>query len=639
MKKFYCFLISVLWCSIFPAHSQIISTVAGNTSSTLPGDGGSATLANIQGPYSITLDHLGNLYIADQYNNRVRKVTTTGIISTIAGTGTAGYSGDGFAATSAKLNQPTGVAVDLAGNVFVSDRTNNVIRKINTAGIISTYAGVLSMGNYGGDGNPATASTVFLHLPMGLAVDASGNLYIAELGNEIIRMVSSSGIISTFAGIPLTAGYSGDLAVATDARFNQPIDVKVDGSGNVYIADNSNHAIRKIDATGTITTITGIGSPGFAGDGGQATLAKLYGPTGIALGTAGEIFVSDASNQRIREIYPSGVIYTLGGTGTTGYTGDGGLAHYANFHYPYGGIVDPAGNFYFADYANNVIRRITPFHNHAPVFVSGSSFTKNVCTTSTNDTLDASLFVNDLDTNQTVNWFVLAAPLHGTAGSLASAVTTGATIAPMGVWYTPTAGYAGPDMFTIVATDGIDSNTMTVHINVQPVLTTPVLSGQDSVCQLETILLTTLDTGGTWTSVNTTLATISATGTVTGINRGLDTIIYSATNTCGSVIGMKSVFVKSHDTCLLQASEQIAVDFGIRIYPDPCSGQFYCKVLSGSDEQVHLTLTDLVGRNIAELEGRTNQELELIVHVPNGQYILSARTIEGVFTSRLQVVK
>ena len=639
MKKLYYFIIAAYFASTVPAGAQIISTVAGNPTAVSIGDGGAATLASIQGPFGVTVDHVGNIYIADQYNNRVRKVSTSGTIATIAGTGVAGYSGDNAAATAARLNNPSAVAVDAAGNIFVSDMLNNVVRKINTAGIITTYAGVISTGNFGGDGNPATASTVFLHTPMGLSVDASGNLYIAELDNDIIRMVSSAGIISTVAGVPNLGGYSGDAGAATDARLNQPSDVKIDAAGNLYIADNSNNVIRKVDASGTINTCIGSGTPGFSGDGGQATMANLYRPSGIALGNAGEIFVSDWKNQRIREVYPSGVIYTLGGTGAVGYTGDGGIAHYATMNYPYSGSVDTGGNFYFADYGNNAIRKITPFHNHTPAFASGHSTTFNVCINSTNDTVVSGLSVNDLDTNQVVNWFVITSALHGTAASTATATTTGGTISGLGVTYTPATGYTGTDVFKLVATDGIGYDTMTVNINVQPVLTTPVITGKDSVCPGNTDTLLASYPSGTWASGNTTLATISSSGIVTAISRGLDTIVFTATNACGSVFGIKSVFVRSHDTCLLQTQEALVGNTGLLIYPNPGAGKFNCIFSSNAQTPVHLVITDLVGNVVKETQALTNREFEFNLEVPSGMYFYTANDGEQRYSGRLQVIK
>ena len=217
----------------------------------------------------MAVDASGNLYIADTGNNRIRKVSATGIITTVAGNGSAGYSGDGGPATSAQLDGPEGVAVDGSGNLYIADTCNNRIRKVSATGIITTVAGNGSAG-YSGDGGPATSAQ--LSLPAGVAVDGSGNLYIADSGNNRIRKVSATGIITTVAGNG-SPGYSGDGGPATSAQLNQPAGVAVDASGNLYIADSSNNRIRKVSATGIITTVAGNGFDGYSGDGGPATSA------------------------------------------------------------------------------------------------------------------------------------------------------------------------------------------------------------------------------------------------------------------------------------------------------------------------------------------------------------------------------
>ncbi len=281
----------------------IITTIAGTGTGSYSGDNGPATSAGLNYPYGISLDSAGNVYIADYYNNRIRKVTvSTGIITTFAGTGASSYSGDGGAATSASLFFPNYVAIDSLDNVYISDGSNHRIRKVTVStGIITTIAGSSTSGSYSGDNGPATSAT--LSGPSGIALDSAGNIYIADTNNNRIRKVTvSTGIITTYAGIG-TQGFSGDNGQASSATFISPSGVAVDSSGNVYIADYSNQRIRKVTVfTGIITTIAGNGGTGFSGDNGAATSAALYYPSKVAVDTSGNLYITDSLNDRIRKV-------------------------------------------------------------------------------------------------------------------------------------------------------------------------------------------------------------------------------------------------------------------------------------------------------------------------------------------------
>lgn len=327
-----------------PPPPPTISTFAGTGTGSFNGDG-TATGSELFRPAGVALDGSGNLYIADKSNNRVRKVAG-GTMSTVAGIGTAGYSGDGSAATSAQLDQPYGVAVDSGGNFYIADRLNNVVRKVTAGGTISTVAVTLG---------PLTQ-------PFGVAVDSAGNLYIADTGNSVIRKVNTVGVISTVAGVVVTPGYTGDNGPATSAQLNQPFGVAVDSSGNLYVADTSNNVIRKVSTSGTITTVAGnnAAGAGYSGDGGAATSAQLYLPSGVTVDSSGNIYIGDTFNNVVRKVSTSGTITTVAGNGTAGYTGDGGLPTSAELNQPFGVVVDSSGNLYVADYVNNVIRKVTP---------------------------------------------------------------------------------------------------------------------------------------------------------------------------------------------------------------------------------------------------------------------------------------
>jgi len=329
-----------------------IFTAAGNGSFGYFGDGGAATAAGLTDPTSVAFDAHGDLFIADSGNDAIREVTPNGIITTVAGTGTAGYTGDGGAATSAELNDPTGVALDSSGDLFIADSGNNVIREVTPGGTITTFAGTGTAG-YSGDGSAATAAK--LNDPTGVAVDFSGNLFIADSGNNVIREVSG-GTISTVAGTG-TAGYAGDGGAATAALLNDPQGVAVDASDNLFIADSGNNVIREVSG-GTISTVAGTGTAGYAGDGGAANAAELNDPQGVAVDASGDLFIADSGNNVIRQV-SSGTISTVAGTGTAGYSGDGGSASAATLNDPTGVALNAQGGLVIADSGNNVVRQVT----------------------------------------------------------------------------------------------------------------------------------------------------------------------------------------------------------------------------------------------------------------------------------------
>jgi sugar lactone lactonase YvrE len=333
--------------------APFITTVAGNGTGTFAGDGGAATNASLYYSIGVTLDASGNLFIADTFHYRVRKVATNGTISTVAGNGTFGFSGDGSAVTNASLSTLSGVACDAFGNLYIADTANARIRKVGTNGIISTVAGN-GIGTFAGDGGAAINAS--LYGPYGIALDASGNLYIADNYNARIRKMGTNGIISTVAGNGTTT-YAGNGGAATNASLN-PEGVALDASGNLYIADNHNNRILKVGTNGIITSVAGNGSANYAGDGGAATNASLNVPANVALDIAGNLYIADNYNNRIRKVATNGIISTLAGNGTGGYSGDGNTAAYATIYGPSGVAVDNAGNLFFADYNNSRIREV-----------------------------------------------------------------------------------------------------------------------------------------------------------------------------------------------------------------------------------------------------------------------------------------
>ena len=333
----------------YDSDMYFIRTVAGHTN---VADAIPATSASLNRPSDVAVDDDGNVYVADSENDRVRMIDPSGIISTFAGTGNWGHGGDGGPATDAALNAPSSVAVDAAGSLYVSDRQNHRVRMVNAAGIITTVAGTGRQG-FGGDGGPA--SEALLSFPGGIAVDASGNLHIADTGNQRVRTVNVRGIISTVAGTG-DWEHGGDGGPATEAGLRIPTAIATDSVGNMFVTTAAR--VRKIDATGIITTYAGTGERGFNGDGGPASEAQLNYPIRVTADAIGNVYVADSNGRRVRKIDPSGIITTLAGTGESDDGEDGGLATETPLEGPNGVALDPHGNVFVSDAFANKIRKI-----------------------------------------------------------------------------------------------------------------------------------------------------------------------------------------------------------------------------------------------------------------------------------------
>ena len=383
--------------------AAVITTVAGNGIHGYSGDGGAALSAELGNTIDVALDASGDFYILDQDYGVVRKVSgKTGVITTVVGTGTAGYTGDGGPASDATLNNPQSVALDRSGNLYVADSQNNVIRKVMaTTGIITTVAGNGSSG-YSGDGGAATKAE--LSWPQGIALDSSGNLYIADSQNNVIRKVTATtGTITTVAGNG-TRGYRGDGGLAASAELNSPKGLVVDSAGNLYIADGGNARVRKVAAGNkVITTVAGNGDSGNSGDGGPATKAEIN-PQGVALDSAGTLYIASGSSAVRMVSAKTGVIATVAGSGFWGFSGDGGSATVAELDYPAGIALDSVGSLYIADDTTRIRKvKFSPVVA-TPVFsVAAGTYTSTLTVKITDATAGATIYYTTNGTAPTTN--------------------------------------------------------------------------------------------------------------------------------------------------------------------------------------------------------------------------------------------
>jgi len=341
----------------------IITTFAGAGFAGFSGDGGPAVRALLdfavgQGEVEeyahLAFDDQGNLYIPDQLNNRVRRIDRNGIITTVAGNGEHAFSGHGVPALEAALDNPTSLAFDALGNLYIADQHNNRVRRVSPQGIITTFAGNGSH-SFGGNGGRATEAEI--DFPGGLAVDAAGNVYLSDTHSNQVRRVAPSGVIIGFAGTG-EHGFGGDDGPANRAVLDFPAGLAFDASGNLYIADQHNNRVRRVSPDGRISTVAGTGTAGFTGDGGPAVNAQLDFPSAVAAGPDGNLYIADLRNNRVRRVGGNGIITTVVGSGVHGYSGDGGPPLLAALDFPSGLAFDSGGNLYITDHHNFRIRKV-----------------------------------------------------------------------------------------------------------------------------------------------------------------------------------------------------------------------------------------------------------------------------------------
>jgi sugar lactone lactonase YvrE len=539
------------------AHAQIISTIAGGAATGFILSG-PALSVSFNEPFDVCTDAHGNVYIADGDNHVIRKVDTAGMLTTIAGNGTGagtstgGYGGDGGPATAAELNRPHSVAIDQAGNLYIADYLNSRVRKVDTAGIITTFAGNGSSGSLG-DGGPATAAE--LAAPIGVAVDGMGNVYISDWDASKIRMVNTAGIITTVAG----GGSSLANGVpATTAQLDGVIGIAVDAAGNLYYADAVNDLVRKVTvATGIVNTIAGTGVTGASGDGGLADTATINYPTGVAVDATGRVYFSDLYNYKIRRIDNAGIITTIAGTGLYGFSGDGGPAIAAQLDITMEMSFDAAGSLYVAD--NGRARKIT--FPSAGTIIGGLSICRGD-TTALTDTVTGGVWSS------------------GNTGVATVGSGTGMVIGAA----------AGVAVITYAAGTCYVTKTVTVNPVPSAIMGEFVGGGGVRLCGGEVTTLTDSAAGGTWSSSNTGDATIgSSTGILTCLSptgAAVDTITYTLPGGCS--ISVPTVWCEGVPQ--VSASNEL-----VTLFPNPATTQLTITASSAINE---INISNLLGQTV-----------------------------------------
>ncbi len=524
-----------------PAQAQIISTIAGHGVYGYSGDNGPALDATFSNVIGITADSAGNVYFCDRDAARVRKIDRNGIITTFAGGGTG--LGDGGYATAASLQNPFGIACDKHNNIYVCDQGHHRLRKITSGGRISTVAGNGSFG-WTGDGGSATNAEV--GNPCGVAVDINDNIYIGS-GGGIIRKVSGTGTITTVAGND-TSGYNFDNIPATNAWLSTGAYITVDQNENLLIADTYNNRIRKVDhSSGIITTIAGNGHDGSIGDSAMATAAKIHWPLAPCLDRNGDLYF--INNNKIRVVQKNtGIINTYSGS-VYGYNGDTVSIDTALYYTPQSMYIHPSGDYYIGDYINYRIRKI--FINEKPYFVEGHRQSIALCENQGPYSLIVQNVATDPDTLQNISWKVAIPPRHGRVTGSSSAVSDGHLLIRSGMNYVVDSGYFGLDSFAISVDDEWATDTTYITANITRVYSGTSITGPSEICSLTTATFRPNYPGGRWYCTGGGSMSDS---TLVGAPSGTSRVYYVISTACAADTATASIFV----TALPRASVSIS---------------------------------------------------------------------------------
>jgi len=697
---------------------RITVTLAGNGDPSFSGDGGSSATSSINYPYDVKMDAAHNLYFADKENGRIRMIAAkNGTITTIAGGGIADGGGtstaDSIPATSAFFPSLSYFVLDAAGNIYLT--TGNKVRRVDAiTGIVTTIAGIIA-GGYSGDGGAATAA--FLKDPSGICMDNAGNIYISDQSNNRIRKITAAtGIINTIAGTGVS-GDSGDGGLATSALLDGPSAICMNSLGDLYFSDVSGSRIRKITAaTGIITTIAGVGGSAYGfGNGGLAVDASVGLVHGICVDDSDNIYIDDDSCACRKITVTTGIINLVAGdTVIEGYNGDGVNALSAWFNYPTGLCIDGAHNIYVADKENNRIRK-SILLTHKPIFAQGTGQSTRACP-GIELPLNDKLSVADLDAAETETWTVLNAPVHGTLTGFPATAISGSVAAlasPSGVYYLVASTYLGADSFRIKVSDGVLNDTVMIYvtaqnpdsvsilgaadiceddgldlassdpggvwtesnstmflstggvfigtlpgtdtitytvnegcivsaavvINVNPRPYPGAIAGGDSVCVGSMLILTDDSTGGVWSTIDTTFATINTTtGAVTGVAVGFADMVYTLTiGTCSNEVD-EEVYIAD---CSTEAVNNVPVASSINIYPNPVSSLLNIDWKELQDKKANITLTDITGTEIIKtilVNNNTSGSMQLdLSGIADGMYILSVNSTTMHYTDKIVV--
>jgi len=599
-------------------HAQTITTFAGMGvgSGGFSGDGGPATAAHIGGPVGSAFDSSGNFYFAIRGSNRVRMVSNTGIINTSVGTGVAGFSGDGYPATMAQINQPADVAFDVYGNLYIDDYYNNRIRKVDrSSGIITTVVGN-GTAAFSGDGGPATAAS--LNYPVFICFDPSNNMYISDWGNNRVRMVNSLGIISTIAGNG-SHGYTSDGGLADTTTLNLVWSMAIDSSGNLILADNGNFRIRKINfSTGIITTIVGNGVGVYSGEGLPATVTQLV-PYGISFDKNWNLFISDLANQRVYKVDSAGIVNTIAGNGVGGFIGDGGPATAAELYNPEYNSNDACGNLYISDVANQRIRKVTfPGTIIPPTITISVSPIDTVCE-GTSVTFTSSVSMGG--TVPTYQWFV-----NGVAVSAGNSYT-----------YIPA---NGDNVYCVLTSNSpcasIPTATSNTMVMVVDTFITPSisLSGLTSAAIGSTVTVnaTIAGAGGSyiihWLRNGTALSTTTVPTVTYTKGAGADTItariVSTATGCYDSTAATGFIIATANTGISILPTQEV-----FNIYPNPATNELQ---ITANSPIKQVTISNLLGQTVyANAFDDKNVQVS-ITTLPAGVYVIK---VNNYFVQKL----
>ena len=604
--------------------NRVTVTIAGNGLPGYNGDGNAGVSNEVTNPYDICMDAANNFYFTDMLNGRVRKVwAKNGMVTTIAGGGTS--TADGIPGPQASI-MPRNICLDHAGNIYIADSLSHKIRKIDgSTNIITTIAGT-GVAGFGGDGGPATAAG--LNDVLGICSDSYNNIYLVDYGNNCIRKVNAAtGIISTIAGsITGTRGYTGDGGPATAALLCTPTAICIDRANNIFFADQTygyiSH-IRKITAaTGIISNVSGTGTIGGTLYGLLAADAWLGDVTGLCMSSSGDLFCNEISCSCRKIDSTTDSVSLVAGDFYTESFADCQPSAVAYMDDPFGLCADAKGNVYIADNLNNRIRKVIQL-THTPTFAYGEGQLVNICTAGTTVAIDSQFAITDIDSLQPETWTVLTAPASGTLSGFpytTTSIGTGGIALTSGATYTPSTGFTGTDSFRVQVSDGTYSDVVTIYVAVGgpggSVSATPSLCGTATEYATENV------PGGTW-SLSNSDASILPSGLMTGVMPGVDTITYSINNSCGTASATEEITITDCTSLGISNATEAQV---LSVFPNPATSVLNIK-WANWEAQNTIIISDITGRemlrsNVATNNAQTGTQQIDVTTLPAGIYLV-----------------